>query len=108
MPHIPPRLSGQVNVDTKTRSASKRTPRHEAGAVVAMRLTVAEDYFFFVVALRFAADLVVFFETGFLGDAMVELLSEVKTVMSHAHLNLIKPQYLVEKQGLRIIFTLLV
>ena len=52
-----------------------------------MRLTVAEDYFFFVVALRFAADLVVFFETGFLGDAMVNLLSEVKNHMSRAHFN---------------------
>jgi hypothetical protein len=38
---------------------------------------VAEDYFFFVVAF-FAADLVVFFETGFLGDAIMNSFPWVK------------------------------
>ena len=69
-----------------------------------MRLTVAEDYFFFVVALRFVADLVVFF---FLA-AILEPPFRGKNRMSHTHSNLTKPQYLVEKRGQRIIFTLLV
>jgi hypothetical protein len=48
----------------------KERPDTNAGAFLfAIRLTVAEDYFF-LVAVFFAADFVVFFETGFLGDAI--------------------------------------
>jgi hypothetical protein len=64
---------------------AKKEPRHWSAGAYFLQSAVAHDYLLFFAAFLdagFAADFVVFFETGFFGDAMMTSFRWVKTLIS--------------------------